>query len=184
MLSVLKLVIVCCLFSFLCLQSLMELAQAFCVSQILKVHDCFTRAMSGFDSCINAVNKEIKVWPYLVSLQSVRFPWIKIEYKHTLLLFWGLQDGYFHLCVSWLSRLPYLASISCKAGLWPTNILDVFSLILCLQNGLDICIVTQAIGWIWRLEDRGIYDLIKYVLPGAVDTCKHGIGQGQESWGM
>jgi hypothetical protein len=62
---VVKLVVVisfvCCPFPFLWLQSLMELAQAFCASQILKVCDCFTRAMSGLDSRGNAVNKEVKI---------------------------------------------------------------------------------------------------------------------------
>jgi len=39
----------------------MELAQAFCAFQILKVRDCFIRAMSGINSRGNAVNKEVKI---------------------------------------------------------------------------------------------------------------------------
>jgi hypothetical protein len=60
-LSVLKLFIIGCPFPFLGLQSLMELAQAFCASQIFKVCDRFVRAMSGLDSHVDAVNKEIKI---------------------------------------------------------------------------------------------------------------------------
>jgi hypothetical protein len=39
----------------------MELAQAFCSSQILEVLDRFSRAIPGLDSPIDAVNKEIKI---------------------------------------------------------------------------------------------------------------------------
>jgi len=54
-------VVICYLFPFLGLQSLMKLAQAFRPSQIFEIRDRFIRAMSRFDSCINAVNKEIKI---------------------------------------------------------------------------------------------------------------------------
>jgi hypothetical protein len=53
---------------FLGLQSLVKLAQAFCASQILKVCDRIIGAMSGLDSCVDAVNKEIKIGPYLAGL--------------------------------------------------------------------------------------------------------------------
>jgi hypothetical protein len=39
----------------------MELAQAFCASQIFKVRDRFARAMSRLDSCIDAINKEMEI---------------------------------------------------------------------------------------------------------------------------
>jgi len=61
-LSVLKLVnVICCPFPFPGLQSLVKLAQTFRASQIFEILDRFIRASSSLDSCINAVNKEIKI---------------------------------------------------------------------------------------------------------------------------
>ena len=58
--------------------------------------------------------------------RTINFPLrigTKGEPAHTLLSFLGLQDGYLHLCVSWLSRFPHLASITRKAGLQPTSLM-------------------------------------------------------------
>jgi len=68
-LSVAKLaIIVPCPSSFLGLQSLVKLAQAFCASQIFKISDRVIGAMSRLDSCIDAVNEEIEIGPYLAGL--------------------------------------------------------------------------------------------------------------------
>jgi hypothetical protein len=62
-------VVLCCPFPFLGLQSLVKLAQAFRASKIFKVYDCIMGAMAGLDSRVNAVDKEIKVGPYLAGLE-------------------------------------------------------------------------------------------------------------------
>jgi hypothetical protein len=54
---------------FLGLQSLVKLAQAFRASQVLEVCDRIIGAMFGLDSCVDAVNKEKKIGPYLAGLR-------------------------------------------------------------------------------------------------------------------